>query len=130
MNKNKKEQLKQKLSSLLNEVKEEEYDEIFLQTINEVFVEKWLEDRDEELFMVNLFSSVLINSLRDKILEEIGEKYANTVSKLSFLVSNFIMEITEKETSNKIKEIKNKQDVLKSTKELVEELDEENGENW
>jgi len=79
--------------------------------------------------MVNLFSSVLINSLRDKILEEIGEKYANTVSKLSFLVSNFIMEITEKETSNKIKEIKNKQDVLKSTKELVEELDEENGEN-
>jgi len=40
MNKNKKEQLKQKLSSLLNEVKEEEYDEIFLQTINEVFVEK------------------------------------------------------------------------------------------
>ena len=119
-------ELKQKLSTLLNE-----NPETFADTLNELLAEEWLADQEDELLMVNMFSSNFAELLKNKIATEIGEKYLQP-SKFSTLLGAFVFtEVIEKGTDKeKRQEIENNPKALEGIKEVAKYYDEKQGEDW
>ena len=122
-----KEELKAELNNLFQFEEER-----FMEALNEIFTEEWLKDQKEELLMVNTFDSDWATSLKNKIAQDIGEKYTQISSKLSLLLASFIQtEIIYNGTKySKITELKNDSKILDGLKLAVKTLDKDYGENW
>lgn len=69
--------------------------------------------------------------VREKVAQEIGEKYVNSPSKFSLILSLFTEEVVVDRGSSKIvrEVIKKETTALDEVKETVKQLDKEKGEN-
>ncbi|MCE8164067.1 MAG: hypothetical protein I3273_07710 [Candidatus Moeniiplasma glomeromycotorum] len=120
-------ELKSELKTLLNENQE-----TFVETLNEVFAGEWLNDQEDDLLLLNVYSFNWAALLKNRINKEIGEKYTKNPSKLALLLSAFAEEeIISKSTSKeKQQEFENNPKVLDGLKEIVKVFDKEKGEEW
>ena len=123
---------KETLKKTLKQVLSNEENQEVLQLINEVFVEEWLTDQEEEMLMVNNFASGLIDTLKNEIAKEFGEKFVTSTSKFSTLLSNFIEGkiIWKEEIKETIERIKKDKNMLNEVKQTIEFLNKEKGDNW
>lgn len=106
---------------------------IFVESLNEVWLEMWKNDDDEikdDLLLTIPYGSEWAEALKDKIEKEIGEQYVQDLSKFLTLLTVYInSEIIEEATSSKkAEEIESGSKSLGGLKEVVKQFDKEN--NW